>query len=383
MNGRGIRHAHGTRRGITAALTALAAVAVAVPAGTVAAEAAARPCVPSIKQLRTLTPTGGGAVSDLGRRGLSVGQSDGKPVYWRGDRVRQVPLPAGYTGGTVAAVNRHGLMAGTFTAPGRPPAAFSYRAGARTATLLPGGGTVRDINASGRIVGQRQDGDTLVGVEWQGRTVRRELALPAHVRLEEIGGINDAGQIVGHGYGWDADGAGYYPALMWSADATAAAVELPPLYPGDTYTTYQPREIDERGRIVGVFTYSRALESSGLLWTPPYAEDPRYLPTAGRRTAGVLEDLSPTTGAAVGTAADSTITGPWPPETAPPPQAQYWPGTGPVLALPRLAATGLSGAYAVDDRDRVAGRAADATGRIHPVIWTCASKQAYDPPTGS
>ncbi|MCY0922446.1 hypothetical protein OS965_30525 [Streptomyces sp. H27-G5] len=60
-------------------------------------------------------------------------------------------------------------------------------------------------------------------------------------------------------------------------------------------------------------------------------------------------------------------------------QAQWWPGSGPVLALPRLAKDAPSTADAVTDDDRLGGAAVNAKGKLKPVIWTCASKQAYAP----
>ncbi|MCB5164220.1 hypothetical protein LG634_05130 [Streptomyces bambusae] len=60
-------------------------------------------------------------------------------------------------------------------------------------------------------------------------------------------------------------------------------------------------------------------------------------------------------------------------------QHPYWPGSGPMLGLPRPAATGASGAEAVSDSDRVGGYAVNAKGVRKAVVWTCASKQAYLP----
>ncbi|MEV4945714.1 hypothetical protein [Streptomyces sp. NPDC053755] len=363
-------------------MTALAglALALAAPGHPSAQAAGPRPCAPTITVLSTALPGGGGTVTDLGRGRTAVGRSDGRPAYWRGTGVRAVPLPAGYTGGTAEAVNRHGLMVGTLTGPGRGPAPFSYRLGARAVTVLPGGGYAKDVDDHGRIVGYRHRADGwATGVEWSGRTVRRELAVPAHVRVMEVTGINNAGRIVGSGYGEGEDHAGYHVALLWSAAASAPARELPPVHPGDTYSSYAPRDIDDRGRMAGTFGYSRAMESSGLRWSPPYTEEPERIAPAGGRTSATLEDISATSGVSVGVVGDSPITGPWPPDTAPPEQAQYHPGHGPALVLPRLATGGASAAYAVTDDDRVGGQAADASGRLRPVIWTCASKQAYLP----
>ncbi|WP_406859463.1 hypothetical protein ABZO31_03660 [Streptomyces sp. HUAS MG47] len=387
MDRRRVRFGRGGGRGTAAAVTALAALAVAVPAqAAVTPEGAAGgTCKPSVTILQSVPPGTGGPdiggygtrVNDIGRFGLAVGASRNVPVYWTGRRVHRVPLPEGFAGGTVEAVNRYGLMVGTIRKAGETRA-FSYRPGATAVTLLPGGGHAADVNDRGHIVGHRDvpDGRS-VGLEWVGSTLRRELAVPAHVRVAEVTAINNAGRIVGHGDGVQDEEYGYNTALLWSADPAAPATELPPTYPGDTYSHYEPSEIDEHGRIVGSYGFSRHDSGNGTTWAPPYAEH-RDVPNLGERTQGSLEDTSPTTGVSVGVAWDSIIVGPWPPETAPPRQAQYWPGSGPMLALPRLVPDGHSAAYAVTDRDRVGGQAVNAAG-MQPVIWNCASKQAYLP----
>ena len=65
--------------------------------------------------------------------------------------------------------------------------------------------------------------------------------------------------------------------------------------------------------------------------------------------------------------------------TAPEVQAEIWPGTGPALALPRLAADRASHAYAASDNGSVGGDAANTAGDVKPVVWTCALSQAYVP----
>lgn len=384
MDGRRARSTYGGRRGLAAAVTALAAVAVALPAGAAQA-AGGRGCTPSVTVLQSLPPGTGGPeiggygtrVKDIGRFGLSVGSSRHVPVYWTGRRVHRVPLPEGFLGGTVEAVNRWGLMVGTVRKAGETRA-FSYRPGAPSVTLLPGGEYAADVNDRGHVVGHRGDpAGRSIGLEWVGDRLRRELAVPAGVRVAEITAINNAGRIVGHDDGVRDVDAGYNNALLWQPDPAAVATELPPVYPGDTYSSFEPREIDENGGIVGTYGFSRHLSTNGITWTPPYAES-RNTPNLGERTQGSLEDASPTTGVSVGVASDSPIVGPWPPETAPAPQAQYWTGSGPMLALPRLVAGGYSAAYAVTDRDRVGGQAVNADG-MQAVIWNCASKQAYLP----
>jgi hypothetical protein len=56
-----------------------------------------------------------------------------------------------------------------------------------------------------------------------------------------------------------------------------------------------------------------------------------------------------------------------------------WPGSGPVLALPRLADGMASEAVAVSDDDRAAGSAVNASGQTRAVVWKCATRQAYAP----
>lgn len=68
-----------------------------------------------------------------------------------------------------------------------------------------------------------------------------------------------------------------------------------------------------------------------------------------------------------------------PPEPDPGIRAQYWTGRGPMRVLPGLDPAGYTAAFAVTDDDRVGGTALDAQHRSQPVIWTCASGQAYVP----
>ncbi|MCX5076723.1 hypothetical protein OHA84_06910 [Streptomyces sp. NBC_00513] len=382
----------GTRSALMAGtvLATLALTGVAVPAHAATGERAdaARRCTPGIRVLESLPGPGESPfpwsatteVKGLGPLGMSVGRSQNRPVYWLGTSVHRVPLPAGYTSGAVEAVNRFGVMVGWLRGTDKPPVAFRYASGAKAVAILPGGERASDINDKGHVVGERHsDPWHVVGVEWVGTAVRRELALPPQITgLAEITGINDAGRIVGRGTGvMDAE-YWYETGLVWAADKAAPAQELQPFHPGDTYSTYLPQDIDEKGRISGIYEFSRLITSNGVVWKPPYTEV-ITVANLGERTQGTFEDVSPTTGVSVGTASDSTMVGPFPPETAPPYQATLWKGTGPTLALPRLAATGHSGAFTVSDDDRVGGYAVDAKDVMRPVVWTCASQQAHAP----
>ncbi|MFI8103285.1 hypothetical protein [Streptomyces sp. NPDC086023] len=407
-----MRTSKGTTRravGTAAAGTVLAALALAAPAHAAAGQATGHQataraaggttgtltgtgCTPSIRVLASLPGPGEDPrpwmatteVRGIGPLGLSVGRSQNRPAYWTGTAVHAVPLPSGYTSGVVEAVNRWGLMVGSVSGPGLAPLAFRYFPGAPAVGILPGGTHATDVNDWGRAVGHRRTASGMTGLEWSGGSLRRELPLPPHItRLEGVGGINNAGQIVGDGFGLIGD-EGYFAGLRWAADPATPPAELPDVHPGDTYSTYEPRDIDESGRIAGTYGFTHTLLTNGAHWLPPYTAV-THAPGLGDRTQSTFEDISPTTNVSVGTASDSTIVGPWPPETAPPHQATYWKGSGPLLGLPRLAATPTAhaGAFTVTDHDQVGGFAVDAADVMHPVIWTCASKQATLPPSGS
>ncbi|MDT0459620.1 hypothetical protein RM550_28550 [Streptomyces sp. DSM 41527] len=365
---------------LTPLLTASPAPAVS-DASARPADGAGRPadCRPALQVLASLPGSGDSQVKGLGPKALAVGASRGLPVYWTGTRVHRVPLPAGFTGGEVAAVNAQGLMVGSLNGPGRT-AAFSFRSGARTVTLLPEGAHAADVNDRGLIVGDAvKDGDgALIGLEWEGARIHRRLTPPAGYALRSVTAINDAGQIVGSGEAFK-DEESWSAGLFWSARRDAAAVPLQRYWPsGVPYDYWYPRDIDRAGRIVGTHDFTRLDTRTPTQWLPPYAteSEPGLL---GERTSGTFEAISPTTHVSVGTAMDSHMVGPFPPETAPPEQAQIWPGSGPLLALPRLSPEGASQAYAVSDDQRVGGSAADAASTSRAVVWTCALRQAYQP----
>ncbi|WUO84290.1 hypothetical protein OG436_35550 [Streptomyces caniferus] len=334
-------------------------------------------CRPALQVLASLPGSGASQVKGLGPNSLAVGASRGLPAYWTGTQVHRVPLPAGFTGGEVAAVNAKGLMAGSLQGAGRT-AAFSFRVGARAVTLLPEGAHAADVNDRGLIVGDGTKGGALTGLEWDGARILRRLAPPAGYSLTSVTAINNAGQIAGSGEAVK-DDESWSAGVTWPARRGAAAVPLQRFWPaGVPYDYWYPRDIDRSGRIVGTHDYTRLDTLTPTQWLPPYTteSEPGLL---GERTSGTFEAISPTTNVSVGTALDSHMVGPFPPETAPPAQAQIWPGTGPLLALPRLSPEGASEAHAVSDDQRVGGSAADAASTPRAVIWTCSLRQAYKP----
>ncbi|MFF3016881.1 hypothetical protein [Streptomyces sp. NPDC057939] len=368
--------------GMLLAALALVSPAHADPGATAdAAPDGAAACRPALRVLDSLPGEGEGnpwlhtdQVNGIGPAGLSVGVSRGKPAYWLGTAVRAVPLPAGATGGSVEAVNRLGLMVGTFSTP-TGPKAFAHRPGARAVTVLPGGQYATAVNDRGHVVGHRRDPSTgtSTGLEWSDGALRRELPVPPGFRLDEVTGINNAGRITGHGSGPtgnDEDPYDMNPGLLWSADIAAAPTLLRPV--GGNYEYYRPQAIDESGRIVGHRWYTRAMEDDPLVWSAPYTE-PTYAPRLAGSTSGTFEDISPRTGVAVGLATTYN-----PPEDTVV-RAQYRSGNGPMRALRGLTATGYAAAHAVGDDDRVGGVALDTGNVARPVVWTCAGRQAYEP----
>ncbi|WP_329192491.1 MULTISPECIES: hypothetical protein [unclassified Streptomyces] len=365
------------RTAVAGALLTTVAVATATGPAAAAAPGGGARCTPGITVLRALPGRDGAQthstqVNGIGTRGLTVGVSHDKPAYWLGTAVHAVPLPAGATGGSVEAVNRSGLMVGTLTTASGAKA-FSYRPGAGSVTLLPGGESATAVNDAGHIVGGRRDraSGAIVGLEWSGRLLRRELAVPAGYSIEAVTGIDSTGRVIGYGAGPSGEPSyDIHPALVWSANPAAAPTTLQPV--GDDYAYYRAQAIDESGRIAGSYWHTRSLETTALVWSVPYG-DPAYVPSVPGTSNDSFEGISPTSGVLVGTASA------WDPTREAAVQALYWPGSGPAKTLPGLAPNGFTAAYAVADDDRVAGAAVDRAGVVRPVVWTCAGKQAYVP----
>ncbi|MEV4947791.1 hypothetical protein [Streptomyces sp. NPDC053755] len=370
-----------------AGAVALAALITgAGPATADSATARAGICEPGPKVLPSLAASAGGAfategVHDLGPRRLAVGASGGLPVYWTGDRVHPVPLPAGYDEGVVRAVNRKGLMAGWLTRRSdRTVALFTFRRGDTAVRLLGEGGTSGqadiDVNDSGVVAAVDTDGTPKA---WRGGRLLRTLALPPDsgpgTIVTRVTGINARGDVVGAAERSYESEEGFafasFP-VLWPADGGPARAL--PVARAEYLVHNLAEGVDDAGRVAGYVSVSDRFDPDHQpwVWTPPHADhggSPGVL--AGQRE-GTFEAVSPTTNVSVGTAMTHEEGAPLKPY-----QAQLWPGQGPVRALPSLAPDGSARARAVSDDDRVGGVAVDAAGTARPVVWGCASRQAY------
>ncbi|MGW5850188.1 hypothetical protein ACWFQ8_19940 [Streptomyces sp. NPDC055254] len=371
----------------TAAAAAVLAGLVTAAGPAAAAESA---CTPEIVALPSLTADGSSEVTGFGPNGLAVGASGGLPVYWTADRtVHAVPVPAGFQSGAVRAVNGKGLMVGTLVSggPGSARAAFTYRPGAASVQLISGTASAStaaaDVNDAGHVVGVEAG----VAKEWLDGKVLRELPLPqdAHpsTTISSVRAINKRGDIVGTAR-----------TEYWDEPNDLIVVKsFPVVWPAGGYPTYSlpiwteddrtvgshATDIDDKGRVVGYEqeSYRDVQRRTPAAWKRPYDALPTAVaPVAGYANA-TLDSVSPTTNVSVGTAMNY-VEG-----YANYIHAAYWPGRGPMLALPLPNGGGpdwRSEATAVSDDDRVGGWYLNwQTGESKALIWTCAAQQAYVP----
>ena len=360
-------------------IVVLALGTVSGTAQAAAPQAAAPACAPSITVLPTFSGPDAGlsAVQGLSRTAnIAVGSSNGSPAYWTGRTARRVPLPAGYNGGAVFAVNSLGLMVGRVSGPSKLSRAFRYWYGASSIVFLPGGYKAVAVNDAGHVVGIGMKNDARVGYEWApGTTVRRTLKLAPNTGLGDVTGINNSGRIIGHGHILTSDNSA---GLTWSSSVTAAATTLNnPAYPVAIGTEFSPVAIDNRNRIAGVYSYGHPSVYSPFFWPSP-AGTGAVVGGRNRENAGfvALSDNK----VAVGTAWDDS---PWDdsPGHSRPDVALIWNGrsmAGPLLELPPLLAGHGAWAVAINNDGRAGGMADDAAG-IHPVVWVCALQQARTP----
>ncbi|RPF44074.1 hypothetical protein EDD96_0591 [Streptomyces sp. Ag109_G2-6] len=374
----GTRTSTGTRRTAAAATAALVLAGLVTAAGPAAAAPA---CTPRIQVLGSIG-SGGYQVGNrqtemvlgLGAGNLSVGRSGGKPVYWTGTRLHKVPMPDAALSGAVLAVNQGGLMVGAVY--GAEGYLFTFRAGDAAVTRLPGSdfqSDDADVNDAGYVVSRNRSG---AGVVWKDGRKVRDLPVPAGAapgtRIDLVTGINTQGDVLGmarEDYEVPETGEhreGTFP-VLWPADGGPAEALAPTGH--DSYV----QDLDESGRIVGYDWSGMAYRYTPAVWTPPHTGPASFPGTLKTHPYGTFEAISPTTGVSVGTARFH------PDEQTLPDQAQLWPGTGPVLALPRLAANQAGAAASAADDGRVGGAAVNAAGTLKPVIWTCAAQQAYLP----
>ncbi|WP_327266248.1 hypothetical protein OG444_37010 [Streptomyces sp. NBC_01232] len=367
------------RRSMSAAAAAIVVAGLITAAGP--AVAAETKCTPKIQVLGTIgdesymrdTPRSQG-VFDLGAGNLAVGVSGRKPVYWTGTTLHRVPLTDQNQTGQVLAVNAHGLMVGVlhdFTGT----SLFTYQAGAAAITLLPdsyGSDLEADVNDAGYVVSRS---DSAVGTVWKDGQKVRELPVPADAgpgtRITMVTGINNQGDILGmatQDYEVPETGQhleGTHP-VLWPGDGSAARLLAP------TANESYVQDIDESRRIVGYDWAGPWHEYAPLVWEPPLTGPATAPGGLSSHPYATFEAISATTNLSVGTAK-------FHPELMTlPDQALLRSGSGPVKALPRLAGGGASMADAASDDDRVGGSAVNAKGKLKPVIWTCATKQAYN-----
>lgn len=356
-----------------------AALALVVPmmaltstAGTASAAADGGCHNPRVLTLRTAGQDSTGTVNDINASGLAVGVSGQRPVYWTGTHVHRVPVPAGFDGGQVSAVNRHGLMVGWLTSGESPlnSTPFSYRPGASAVTLLPTGGVsgrANDVNDHGRIVGTVDGAQR--GAVWRNGRLIASLPVADGLSVSDVTSVNDEGSVVANGTIWS-DGLEDYlqVVLLWESADAPPKVLGPSV--GPWLQGWDRPVLDDHGRVVGALISS--VENDAVHWDPPEYGDPAQVASLAGFNSGRFTATSPHTQLAVGYA--QFLDGGNVPD-----QAEVWPGTGAALALPRLTPDGASHAYAASDNGSVGGDAVDAAGDARPVVWTCAVKQAYVP----
>ncbi|MFD7029505.1 hypothetical protein ACFWAR_15850 [Streptomyces sp. NPDC059917] len=364
-----------------AAVVAAGLIAVAGPAAASGAGATAGAvCKPAVKALEELGTTGRTRPHALGTSDRTVGTSNDVPAFWEGTRVFRVPLPTGWAKGSVRAINAKGLMVGVLDrANDQEHVLFSYRKGDRQVTLLtaPARGLYAGIgvNDAGRVAGF----DGLTAREWQDGRLVRELPVPPgaqpSTKIQQVTGINRRGDVLGLADAYYSDDNGNeiwetYP-VVWPAGggpAKALATSGVP-YIGRSNTL---AGIDDRGVVAAtdVEGYHGGSHERGFVWKAPYTAAPTALAKLPGRDELEVTGISPTTDRLVGTARTYLEGG-----QPRPAVATFQAGAGPVRALPVPRRDIDEGAaFAVSDDDRVAGT---VSGK--PVVWTCASKQAYAP----
>ncbi|MGW0391235.1 hypothetical protein ACWDYJ_10085 [Streptomyces sp. NPDC003042] len=371
------------RKTMAAIGAAVALAGLVTAAGPATANAAAR-CEPALTALGALPGTEVSwpkeGVRALGRGALSVGSSRGKAVYWTGTAVHRVPVPDSRAEGELVGVNQNGLMTGRYRPYGTTHQVdFTYRAGDASVTELPGatqwsGGL--DVNDAGRVVAGGY-GDRSIRVYADG-AVERTLTIPEELGPDTyvltIGGINSRGDVVATVQRVEPDTGGRveesYP-VLWPGDGSAAQV-LPKA--GGGHNTSWVTDIAADGTIVGSDWYGPGYQWTPWVWTSPPGTPGTSPGRLSTHPYASLDGISPSTGVAVGTAR-------FHPEDAAngADQAVLWPGSGPLLALPRLSAGKATEAVAMSDDDRAAGSAVTASGQTRAVVWKCASRQAHLP----
>jgi probable HAF family extracellular repeat protein len=147
---------------------------------------------------------------DINNRGEVAGACDLDAVVWTGDAVQRLPLPAGYTWGSAAAINNAGVIAGTMQLPSGPRVPVRWRNGEPTPLPLPPGATgasAEDINASGTIVGYVTFATGIEPAIWEGDSVA-PLSGTWAAFSGIAWGINNRGDVVVNGHNLATDEGG-------------------------------------------------------------------------------------------------------------------------------------------------------------------------------
>ncbi|MEU8777572.1 hypothetical protein [Streptomyces sp. NPDC048606] len=384
-------HTLGRRAAVTAAAAVvLAGIVTAAGPASAATPGAPAACTPSVDVLPSLPGRSGGEARAFGANALVAGDSGRLPVYWTGPEhtPHAVPLPEGFQEGLVTDVNAKGLMVGSVTRTSDgATAAFTYRQGAAAVQLITAVSTrsgAANVNDAGHVVAL----DDGVAKEWVDGKVVRELPVPADAhpsaRIVSVSGINKRGDIVGTAHSEYYDAANdetvskTFP-VVWPAGGGYPPYSLQIWNEGHWSWASYARDIDNNGRVVGYEHYGWRddQQRTPALWKKPYDA----LPTSPGKVAGykqlTLEAISPSTNVSVGTA--MTFEEGFAQYT----QAALWSGKGAPLALPHPAGAdryARSSARTVSDDDRVGGTYWDmSTVSGGPLVWNCASRQAYAP----
>ncbi|NEA40091.1 hypothetical protein, partial [Streptomyces sp. SID11385] len=323
------------------------------------------------------------AVRDFGAGGLAVGASLGVPAYWTGSAgarpvAHAVPLPEGWTGGVVRAVNADGLMVGDLDGADGAYAAFAYQKGAKKLTLLPEGQSADDVNGGGTIVGSDRRYEGGAGLVWRAGALVRRLPLPGDgATFYGVAAINEAGTIAGQAERVvPGDGSAYerwenFP-VVWPAEGSAPPRELSRSGAAGLYDYSQVTDIDAAGNVVGYDWTGPWQGRTPWTWSAPYATPGEAASLPAGTTAATLEAVAATSGVAVGTAL-APGAAEWQYNTH---QALYRDASGTSRLLPPLAEGRTAEAYAVTDKSRAGGTALDGDGVAHAVVWRRADRQA-------
>jgi probable HAF family extracellular repeat protein len=340
------------------------------------AVAAARPddqatTTASCRIVATLTSFGTGDSSPIAinRSGVVVGQASPAPgekrvpVEWISGVATVVPIPAGFIRGSATDINDRGqVVGGVFDAAGNLHGFYYDGNSVTMLPSLPGGSFVyaRRINASGQIAGASDTADgTTYAVRWDSATsppVRLEPAAGHNSSFSK--GINDRGQVAG-------DSDLVTPSDFFSYAAVWTESGEVRVYPGigGPGTQGEIFEINNDGTAAGDSATGTDFadpdfQIRATVWTG--SGRPIDLGALPGDTFSEALGLSPD-GAAAGISVSPDGVN----------HAFYWPGHGPMLALPTPDGTSNSFAHEVTRSHVIVGEIDPAGGAAEGVLWQC------------